>query len=374
MTLSISSIWFKYIHSNFLLYNTCWEDSDIDRKLLCINKSTHLLSITSAGCNVLNYLLDQPSSIHCVDINPKQTALLELKAALIKKGDYELFWNFFGEGKSDGYDASFRSIKHMLSPASRKFWDTNIHSFSPKGKGFFYSGGAGMFAQFLNYILKKKQLRDVSIQLLHEPSKDRREELFKNIDRKLWNGLEKKLWKMPAILSFVGVPKSQIEAIGDLNVFMRDSLRYVFVEQNPINNYFWRVYIEGAYTKSCCPDYLKEENFQLLREQLENLHISTGGIKHFLSATDQQFDNIVLLDYMDWLTTDKQSELSNTWKLLLKKIRNNGQVLFRTAHRNADFLPDFIHEQINIEQVEQDWVQKNDRVGTYSGTYVGTLK
>jgi len=35
--------------------------------------------LTSAGCNVLEYLLDSPAEIHAVDVNPRQNALLHLQ-------------------------------------------------------------------------------------------------------------------------------------------------------------------------------------------------------------------------------------------------------------------------------------------------------
>ncbi len=374
MAISLSSIWFNYIHSNFLLYNTCWEDSDVDRHLLNINEESRVLAITSAGCNVLNYLIDEPESIHCIDINPKQTALLELKTALIAQGEYDKFWAFFGEGKSVDYRSIFEKLKHHLSPPSRKFWEANIECFSPNGKGFFYTGGAGLFAQFLNHILNRKGISDTVRMLILEPSKKEREELFASIEHKLWDGFDKRIWKTPLILSLVGVPKAQVSAIKDINAFMKKALRHVFVEQTPINNPFWRVYIEGAYSKDCCPDYLKEENFEVIRQKLNRLNVSTKGIDDFLAHTKKQFNQVVLLDYMDWLTGDKLSELSRVWELLLKRTESNSSILFRTAHSDINFLPDFVKDRVDIRQIDQNWVLQNDKVGTYSGTYLGTIR
>ena len=82
MTLSPSDAWFKYIHTHFLIYNICWEDVAIDRKLLKLDESSSVFMISSAGENALTYLLDNPESIVTVDINKRQTALLELKMAM----------------------------------------------------------------------------------------------------------------------------------------------------------------------------------------------------------------------------------------------------------------------------------------------------
>ncbi len=373
MTGFLSKFWFNFIHSNFLVYNICWEDSDVDRQLLQINADTSLLTITSAGCNVLNYLLDNPKSVHSVDINPKQTALLELKVAFIKYGDYDLFFSFFGDGKTEHYKQGYQKVQEYLSPTSQNFWDKHIQYFSPVGKGLFYQGGSGLFARFLNRVIDKKGIRTLVKEIIYEDSTDRREELFEGIKEKLWSGPEQNFWKTSFILSLAGIPKSQREAIGDINEFMKEVLYHVFVDQKPINNYFWRVYLEGNFTKECCPDYLKEENFKLLQSNIDKLHISTGGIHRFLETSTENFSHVVLLDYMDWLIGNDEQQLERDWERVLNQTVTGSKIFFRTAHQNADFLPDFVTEVINLREVDPSWVYQNDRVGTYTGTWLGEV-
>ena len=70
---------FQQIHTGNLVYNTCWEDPRCDRALLDLTAESRVVMLTSAGCNALDYLLDAPHSIDCVDMNPRQNALLDLK-------------------------------------------------------------------------------------------------------------------------------------------------------------------------------------------------------------------------------------------------------------------------------------------------------
>ncbi len=79
-----------------LVYNICWEDPRIDRKLLEIRPGSRVLMITSAGCNALEYLLDKPAEIHCTDINPRQNALLELKIRMAEQLEWGDFSGFLG--------------------------------------------------------------------------------------------------------------------------------------------------------------------------------------------------------------------------------------------------------------------------------------
>src|SRR5215470_11150417 len=76
---------FQAIYSRSLVYNACWEDPAVDRQALRITPQDTLLVITSAGCNVLDYALLGPRRVHAVDANPRQTALLELKLAAIRR-------------------------------------------------------------------------------------------------------------------------------------------------------------------------------------------------------------------------------------------------------------------------------------------------
>ena len=77
---------FKVVHQKNLVYNTCWEDPRIDRQALSLGSDDSVLVITSAGCNALDYALQAPKSVHAVDMNPLQNALLELKCASIQIG------------------------------------------------------------------------------------------------------------------------------------------------------------------------------------------------------------------------------------------------------------------------------------------------
>jgi len=63
------------------MFNDAREDPRIDRIALQLCPSDRLMVITSAGCNVLDYLLAGVEHIDAVDINPFQNALLELKIA-----------------------------------------------------------------------------------------------------------------------------------------------------------------------------------------------------------------------------------------------------------------------------------------------------
>ena len=67
-----------------VLYANCWEDPQLDRAAFGIGPDDVVFSITSGGCNVLTFLLDDPRKVIAVDANPHQGYLLELKMAAFR--------------------------------------------------------------------------------------------------------------------------------------------------------------------------------------------------------------------------------------------------------------------------------------------------
>ncbi len=124
---------FNLIHGNRLIYNTCWEDPRIDRQLLKLDSDSRVVVITSAGCNVLDYLLDSPQEIQAVDVNFRQNALLELKLALFARRDFDDLFAMFGRGGCENYQEIYQSVRDLLSPAAQNFWDQKINYFSGRG-------------------------------------------------------------------------------------------------------------------------------------------------------------------------------------------------------------------------------------------------
>jgi S-adenosylmethionine-diacylglycerol 3-amino-3-carboxypropyl transferase len=128
----------------------------VDRQALGITSEDTLVVITSAGCNVLDYALLDPRRIHAVDANPRQTALLELKLAGIRRLAYDDFFAAFGHGRHPGFrDLYFDALRPDLSPFAKQYWDRNREWFSQRDARdtFYFFGLAGMVARgFRGYL------------------------------------------------------------------------------------------------------------------------------------------------------------------------------------------------------------------------------
>ena len=130
------------------------EDPREDQNILNITKNDVMLVISSAGDNALSYAISsQPSRIHCVDLNPCQNHLLELKLAALVSLSHQDIWQLFGLGRHP----NFRKLLHEnlsphLSSHALQFWVQNADHFKLEGKGLYetgYSGWALKLARWL---------------------------------------------------------------------------------------------------------------------------------------------------------------------------------------------------------------------------------
>jgi S-adenosylmethionine-diacylglycerol 3-amino-3-carboxypropyl transferase len=391
----LNSRWFRFVHRNNLVYNTCWEDPRLDRVALQLTPDDTVLVITSAGCNALDYALVEPRHVYAVDMNPRQNALLQLKLAAIRTLDYETFFQMFGEGKlpytNQIYDNKLRSA---LPADARRYWDRHINFFRG-GRfrpSFYFCGTSGLFARTMNfYVDRIAHLRGDVMDLLNAHDLETQRSIYEDrLREKFWKPYLRWLLRRDATLAIVGVPKPQRVQVekdyeGGIARFVEDCLDAVFAKLPLVDNYFWRVYMTGRYTRSCCPEYLKEESFYRLKSGLaDRVTTHTSSITDFLRRHTGRISRYVLLDHMDWLSTSMFSALEEEWQMIVDRAAPGARVLYRSGGLNADFVDrarvrvdgqarsvgDILqyHPQLAAE------LHEKDRVHTYGSFYIADLQ
>jgi S-adenosylmethionine-diacylglycerol 3-amino-3-carboxypropyl transferase len=368
---------FKNIHGNNLVYNACWEDPRIDRQLLALDRSSRVVMLTSAGCNALDYLLDGPAEIHTVDMNPRQNALLQLKLALIARGEFADLFAMFGQGAHAEFRRVYRTLRAQLPSYAREFWDVKIKYFDIKGlkKSFYYRGSSGAFAWTLHQALRTaKGFRRHVYDFLDATSLDEQATLYAKIEPALWNAFSRWLLKRHAVLAMVGVPRPQLALIDaqhpeSLTGFLRASLRRVATELPIGENYFWRVYVKGSYSRNCCPNYLREEHFAALRANSWRIQSYTSTLTAFLRQHPSPYSHYVLLDHQDWLAWQQPEALREEWEQILANSQAGTRVLFRSASTSTNWLPEFVRERLRFFPEQTEGLHGLDRVGTYGSLH-----
>ena len=374
---------FQRVHGNNLVYNTCWEDPRCDRELMEFNEESEIVMITSAGCNALDYLIDQPASVNCIDVNPRQNALLQLKLAFFKYTSFEDLFEAFGTGRHPDFPELYKEhLRPNLPTYAQDYWDTHLQYFNGRGirKTFYHYGTSGTFAWMASqYVKANRKLYKRIQQLFTAENLQEQAQCYYELEERMLNNMVEWLVNRHLALCLVGVPRSQQELFvnkyerGALG-FIQECLRKVFTERPIQDNYFWRLYMYGAYTKECCPSYLEEDKFELIKRKADNVHVHNNTIAGFLKENPGKYSHFILLDHQDWLAANDHDALEEEWRLILDNSRPGTRILLRSAASVVDFFPDFVLDAVEFEQKKTKSTHEQDRVGTYASVYMLIVK
>ncbi len=385
---------FNAIYSKALVYNTCWEDPAVDRQALNLAPHDNILVITSAGCNALDYALTAPNRIDAVDANPRQTALLELKLAGIRHLDFDDYFALFGTGRHPRFRELYQdALRDALSPFARCYWDHHGHWFtpaSPLGSFYFHSLSGIVARAFRCYLGVHPQLRGAVDELLEAKTLEQQCEIY---DRRaaphMWGSGMNWALSRQLTMSMLGVPHTQHAEVRRQHVngvpgFVREAIEYVFRCLPLWTNYFWRLYLKGAYSAGCCPEYLKRENFLALKNGLvDRIHPHTCTVTQFLRRSPYPISKFVLLDHMDWMSSLYPAALTEEWSAIVERAAPGSRVIFRSAHADPVYLKSLrvpvnggqrpLMDIMHFHPTLARKLTREDRVHTYAGFHIADL-
>ena len=338
------TLWFRGF-----VYNQIWEDPRVDAEALQLGPASSVLTISSGGCNVLNYLVHQPKRIVAVDLNDNHMCLTRLKLAAVKHlPDYESFYQFFGYGQHKDNLALYRKyIRDNLDPATRLYWESTDwpgKTVGPKRIGYFKRGlyNQAKLGQFFRVVhgLARQMGRDPA-RLLTARSQEEQEQLFEEYFGPLFNNrIVRWMGRQPVAVYSLGIPPSQhaamLEESGGNGQKLFDTYRERIKRLAcgfPLNdNYFtWQAFgrrYDHANRKAI-PDYLKEENFKTIRSGVDRVETHIASLGDYLqTATPGSLNSFILLDSQDWMPPDV---IENLWSLIARVGDDSTRVIFRTA-------------------------------------------
>jgi S-adenosylmethionine-diacylglycerol 3-amino-3-carboxypropyl transferase len=373
---------FSSIHLNNLVYNTCWEDPRCDRQLLNLQSDSRIVMITSAGCNALDYLLDDPAHVHCIDMNPRQNALMELKRASLRVNRFEDHFQIFGQGRHPGMTGLYEEgLRNHLPGFARDYWDSRLRFFNGKGirKTFYHYGTSGFFAWIMaQYLKSNRRMYRLLEELFQAETLTQQAEIYQAVEPRILNRMVEWAMNRNVTLYLLGVPKSQRSLMEDQYPnghigFIQDALRRVFTTLPIRENYFWKLYFQGHYDSDCAPEYLMPANFDTLKSRQSRVSTHTTTISAFLRENPGTYSHFILLDHQDWLAANDRDALQEEWDLILQNSRPGTRILLRSAASEVDFFPENVLERVTFEQELTAATHLQDRVGTYASVYLAIV-
>jgi S-adenosylmethionine-diacylglycerol 3-amino-3-carboxypropyl transferase len=311
-----------------LIFTLNWEDPEMDRMALKIKPGDTIMTITSGGCNTLSFLLQDPSVIYTVDINPSQSYVIEFKITAIKYLEYQEFIGFTGLSPMDDRLSIYNRFRDKMSEGAVKFWDYNSEIIK---KGLLINGRYETFvklvSRFVRLIEGSRRVNDLFI--------DRSPEDQKAFSQKEWDtGRTRFIFNAffnKHILARRGLKADYFSFDDGSNTFAESffkRFRKVIMDVPVKGNYFLHLYLKGCY-KSLqeVPDYLKEENFQTIKDRLDRIKIVTMDAQNWLPQMPSDSLNCFALSNICELMS-----LDDTLKLFREVIRTarpDSRICFR---------------------------------------------
>lgn len=394
---AISSKLFKLVHGNNLVYNACWEDPRLDKEALNLTPNDSVLVITSAGCNALSYALEGVRRVYAVDVNFRQNALLDLKIAGIKALDYETFFQLFGEGRLYGVEEIFRrKLRDLMPEPSQLYWDRYIaRFFDSPNRTFYHCGTSGYFARQLTRYLARRKLQPLVDELFGAQDLPSQRVAWAKLSARFWTPTLKFFVGRDATMALLGVPRAQRKQIestyGNLVSYVQNQLDELFNTVPIQDNYFWRAYAYGRYTKECCPEYLTKSGFDKLKSgAVDVVETHTNTVEGFLKDNPSlKISRFVLLDHMDWLSDKLFDSLVAEWRAVVESATADARVIWRSGGLDAtSFLKRIVLKGLTVNGVARDYafcdlvrlrtdeareLHKRCRVHTYGSFYIADL-
>lgn len=376
------------------IYNQIWEDPRVDIQALEISADSRILTISSGGCNALNYLLHSPASVTAVDLNEHHVRLLELKTtAAAYLPDFDSFFEYFGFGGGPNTRTNYyRYIAPNLTKPSRDYWETKK---SLRGiltgprlgyfnrRGLYEHSRNANFLRFFHRFARLLRLRPERI--LSAETQDEQTRIFESEIRPFFEStVIRFLGKLPITAFGLGIPPQQLDELASdaprglhLIEIYKERVRRLACEFPIQENYFaWQAFSRKYDTarRIAIPDYLRKENFQSLKSNVSRLRIAHTSFTYLLETSpSNSFNRFVLLDAQDWMD---DAAINQLWKLIASRGSANSRIIFRTAGRQSpiesrlsgDMRRKFVYERNRSEELGAQ-----DRAAIYGGFHIYRL-
>jgi S-adenosylmethionine-diacylglycerol 3-amino-3-carboxypropyl transferase len=286
-----------------ILFSACNEDSRSELRALASLESKDVFCVTAGGGRVLALLLQQPSSITAVDLNPAQSALLELKVAAMRALDHGAYLEFLGVRPAQDRITTYGRIRRSLTDSATRFFDENVKLIDA---GILFMG---RLERYLANVAKVARLaHPFGLRALFESETlDEQRALVDRWETPLWRAVAHLLCRKSVLALLSGDPGFYRHLPPDTRLHevlydrIHRHLRSNLLRANPL----LQLALYGRYvSEPSLPVYLHADTFDQIKTALTKveLDIVTGTVDEVLSSSKtRRFDAFSLSDISSYL-------------------------------------------------------------------------
>ncbi len=354
------------INNDQIAYSMLWEDSNILIEALNIDSDDNILTITSAGCNVLALLLQNPKSITAIDLNPAQTNLFRLKVAAIKFLTYQEFLSLFGLSKLFDATEVYTKLSPKLDDSTKGYFNNNIRLIK---NGLIH---IGKLEQYFNGFAERKTYQDIINSIYYSNTIEEQRLLLPSLftaefDRLFLSYFSKENQSKSGRDSEKYKYVNQKEVAQGLLRRFKQNMNQILLKDNYFNQYFLT---SNIFDLEKCYPYLKECNFKLLKKKVGSIKIITEELEQHLEKMPIGFyTKGNFSDIFEYMSEDDSIKL-------LKHIGNHfaskGRIAFWNLY-NKRFSNNKVSNLRTLEQISKE-LYKKDKVWFYTNFVVEEVK
>jgi len=359
-----------------LLYGACWEDLAVARAALRIPRGGLVVAIGSAGDNVIGLLLDDPGRVVAVDLNPSQTALVELKLATLRDAPNELAVFVGGVPAASGRASArldrYEALRPTLSAAAVRHWDARSADIEA---GVIHTGRFERYlAWFRRGLLPVAPGRHAVLRMLAAADVAEQRRIYRDEwDSPAWRSLFR-IFFSRRLMAAVGRDPAFFDQVSGGSVgahFLEraiEGLTATPIRRNPFVTYI----LEGQYRiPDAAPTYLQPEHATVLAARAHRVGVVNGSL---LELLDELPDGVVDAFYLSDIF-----ELVNPtgYEAILGAIARTGRPGARLCYWNnlvPRTRPERLADRLSSEAGLADRLHAADRGFIYSRFVVETVR
>lgn len=358
---------------NGIVFNMSWEDPEMDRQAFNLTSNDTVISISSAGCNPLNFLCQSPKKLISIDGNPAQNAILELKLAGIATLDHATFFDIFAARRPSVVTRVYRPrLRPRLSPQSQEFWDKNLWM---AARGLYNFGRTGLFCRILRRFLTILGISRTHIDEFFElrSTEEQVEWYQRYAANRIWGPWSRRFVMFRPMLYLCGVHPEQYRLVNgrhDMYEYVKERVEYALTRVPAYDNYFLCQALTGRFRGNRVPPYLLEKNFETLRNNLDRVLVVNGWLGPFLDTQPEgSISKFNLLDIFDWMSPPL---FEATLRSVLRAAAPGATLIYRSGSYRLD-PPESIRPYVERHDELAAKLFATDRSATYGSFYILTV-
>lgn len=284
---------------NLVRYSNCWEDADILCEAIQPSDGKTVLSIASAGDNSFS-ILSHGAKVIAVDLSPAQLACVALRKAAFKLLSHQELLEFLGVRPCNKRWETYQRLSQDLDESFSSYWNSKRLAIE---SGFIHVGKfEDYFRKFREKVLPWIHSKKTIDRLLASKSLEEQARFYDST----WNTFR---WRMLFKVFFSRFVMGRLGRDPEFFRYVEGSVSSRILDRtqhaltriptstNPYLNYI----LTGNYGDAL-PHYLRPENFDPIRENLDGLVLFNGPIQEACEKFGGKgFDGFNLSDIFEYM-------------------------------------------------------------------------